>query len=137
MVALSVLLPLLLQQQDETERLPSLLTLLASLGVHTDADLLFARQTLPSAAEALRPKIQSFLASEGRSADALYLAALDNKQQDRDAWARTGCARLDDTLLDGGFRPGDVVELTGGTGSGKTFVRGFLPADSCHSAADM
>lgn len=120
MVALSVLLPLLLQQQDEAEHLPSLLTLLSSLGVHTDADLLFARQALPPEADALRPKIQSFLASEGRSADALYLAALDNRQSE--TLARTGCGRLDDTLLDGGFRPGEVVELTGGTGSGKTFL---------------
>ena len=37
-------------------------------------------------------------------------------------YASTGCARIDEQVLKGGFRYGEITSVAGGAGSGKTLV---------------
>jgi len=117
MVALSLLLPLLAPHSDTD----SLLATLHKLGISSDAELLFYSKQLPAELEILRPKIQTFLAAEGRPADLVY--ATDVKPEERKLLVPTGRKGIDTRLLDGGFKGGDVVELVGSTDSGKSLVR--------------
>lgn len=117
MVALSALLPLLAPEEAD---IPALIDTLSEQRIVSDVDLLFHPTALPAELEALRPKIQTFLAAEGRSGDALYAESM---LEERRLLVSTGSALIDTKLLDGGFRGGELIELVGAEGAGKTFVR--------------
>ena len=118
MVALAQLLPLLCSDPEEAN-IPALLDTLSELHITSDVDLLFFPNRLPDEFEVLRGSIQTFLAAEGRPGHALYQEAI---LEERRLLAVTGSHVIDTKLLDGGFRGGEVVELVGAEGAGKTFV---------------
>lgn len=119
MVLLSVLLPLLASDASAHEKL---LQECESRGLLHDVDLLFTSLPLSAALEAIKPRVGSFLAAEGISGDLLYKATTEAVTQDEKI-VPFGVRELDDKLLSGGFQLGEIVEVVGTSGAGKTFVR--------------
>lgn len=137
MVLLETLLPLLLEDENDHHAsqagllgVVALVNELADHGITTDADLLFSSSSASLSLEAVRTletlgikhKIANFLAAEGNTADELY-AALHEASASSAAHidvCRTGIESVD-KLLGGGWS-GEVVEVLGETGTGKTWV---------------
>lgn len=139
MVLLETLLPVLLEGegdhagQDKLLGVRPLIDELADHGITTDADLLFVSASAKLSIEAVRTlealqvrdKIAHFLAAEGSAADELYSQDKATSTQstiarDNQDLCSTGVEAVD-KLLDGGWA-GEVVELLGETGTGKTWV---------------
>lgn len=140
MVRLEALLPILLEDDDDHTASRSdligvqpLIDELADHGITTDAELLFLSPSENISIEAartlevldIRNKIANFLAAEGSTADDIYRdeeAQISTSGSSMpDDLCNTGIEAVD-KLLGGGWS-GEVVELLGEKGVGKTWVR--------------
>lgn len=137
MVQLETLLPILLENDADHAaeannlNVQDLIEELSNHGIYTDVDLLFAPPTVALSIDAsrlssIKDKIANFLSAEGSPADELYT-------QTHASLLAGGLYRLVnepcsvgiegvDKLLGGGWT-GEVVEVLGDKGTGKTWVR--------------
>lgn len=103
----------------------ALLTELQAEKLITAQDLLFSQSALSDNLSDFKDKVLIFLASEGKAGDVAYNEA---KQARSEANAGTRVSttfpEIDNKLLDGGFRAGDIVELLGDSAadSGNTYA---------------
>jgi hypothetical protein len=150
MVQLATLLPILLEGESSSSQsnndqgghaaglllsIEALVSELANVGIHSDTDLLFASSKIsvsPQAARtlktlAVKDKIADFLAAEGSPANELYLREVPSvdpntsAHHNNDSFSSATGVQAIDKLLGGGWR-GEVVEVVGEHGTGKTFV---------------
>ena len=137
MVQLDTLLPILLENADtdhgqaETAlNVQDFIEELNNHGIHNDVDLLFAPSSIPLSIDPvllrdIKDKIANFLSAEGSSGEEVYLqeqASVLGQQWSEafNSLCSTGVEAVD-KLLGGGWG-GEVVELLGDKGTGKTWV---------------
>lgn len=129
MVQLKALLPVLLEgEPDHAVDLPGLLEDLNLHGMYTDADLLFGAAPTNISSDTwhfLKTKIANFLSAEGSAADEIYQQETAHKADETNTRTHidacnTGVESVD-KLLGGGWT-GEVVEILGDRGTGKTWV---------------
>ena len=103
----------------------ALLTELQAEKLITAQDLLFSQSALSDTLSDFKDKVLTFLASEGKAGDVAYNEAKQARSE-ANAGTRviTTFPELDNKLLDGGFRAGDIVELLGDSAadSGNTYA---------------
>lgn len=137
MVQLETLLPILLENDADHAaeannlNVQDLIEELSNHGIYTDVDLLFAPPTVALSVDAsrlssIKDKIANFLSPEGSSADEVYTQSHASAPDGASyTLVNEPCSvgiEGVDKLLGGGWT-GEVVEVLGDKGTGKTWVR--------------